>query len=142
MNLLTQKVLTVLIPCPKPKKGKRKVQGVPQSQTTALPRPQLLNLAHATPMPGHLDIHKAYHKIRNRFYWQGKSGHEYLLTIMCASILFPEAIPLGNIKTKNIVKALVNFFTFVGPQSVQWIRSQILYPEFSTAHAGVRHYSV
>ena len=26
--------------CFKPKKGKRKVQGVPQSQTAALPRPQ------------------------------------------------------------------------------------------------------
>ena len=49
-----------------------------------------------------------------------KSGHEYLLTIMCASTRFPEAIPLRNIKTKNIVKALVKFFTFVGlPKSVQ-----------------------
>ena len=43
-----------------------------------------------------------------------KSGHEYFLTIMCASTRFPEAIPLRNIKTKNIVKALVRFFTFVG----------------------------
>ena len=49
-----------------------------------------------------------------------KSGNEYLLTIMCASTRFPEAIPLRNIKTKNIVKALVKFFTFVGlPKSVQ-----------------------
>ena len=49
-----------------------------------------------------------------------KSGHEYLLTIMCASTHFPEAIPLRKIKTKNIVKALVKFFTFVGlPKSVQ-----------------------
>ena len=32
-----------------------------------------------------------------------KSGNEYLLTIMCASTRFPEAIPLRNIKTKNIV---------------------------------------
>ena len=39
---------------------------------------------------------------------------------MCASTRFPEAIPLRNIKTKNIVKALVKFFTFVGlPKSVQ-----------------------
>ena len=43
-----------------------------------------------------------------------KSGNEYLLTIMCASTRFPEAIPLRNIKTKTIVKALVKFFTFVG----------------------------
>ena len=39
---------------------------------------------------------------------------------MCASIRFPEALPLRNIKTKTIVKALVKFFTFVGiPRSVQ-----------------------
>ena len=33
---------------------------------------------------------------------------------MCASTRFPEAIPLRNIKTKNIAKALVMFFTFIG----------------------------
>ena len=49
-----------------------------------------------------------------------KSGNEYLLTIMCASTHFPEAIPLRNIKTKTIVRVLVKFFTFVGlPKSVQ-----------------------
>ena len=137
-------------------------------------RPEILNLAHETPMSGHLGINKTYHKILNHFYWPGlksdvsqfckschtcqmvgkpnqtipkahlqpipafdepfsriiidcvgplpktKSGNEYLLTIMCASTRFPEAIPLRNIKTKNIVKALVKFFTFVGlPKSVQ-----------------------
>ena len=49
-----------------------------------------------------------------------KSGNEYLLTIMCTSTRFPEAIPLRNIKTKSIVKALIKFFTFVGlPKSIQ-----------------------
>ena len=49
-----------------------------------------------------------------------KSGNEYLLIILCTSTRFPEAIPLRNIKTKSIVKALVKFFTFVGlPKSVQ-----------------------
>ena len=49
-----------------------------------------------------------------------KSGNEYLLTIMCISTRFPEAIPLRNIKRKSIVKALIKFFTFVGlPKSVQ-----------------------
>ena len=49
-----------------------------------------------------------------------KSGNEYLLTIMCTSTRFPEAIPLRNIKTKSIVKALIKFFTFDGlPKSVQ-----------------------
>ena len=51
---------------------------------------------------------------------QTKSGCHYLLTIMCASTRFHDAIPLRNIKTKTIVKALVKFFTFVGfPRSVQ-----------------------
>ena len=49
-----------------------------------------------------------------------KSGNEYLLTIMCTSTRFPEAIPLRNIKTKSIVKALIKLFTLVGlPKSVQ-----------------------
>ena len=39
---------------------------------------------------------------------------------MCTSTRFPEAIPLRNIKTKSIVKALIKFFTFVGlPKLVQ-----------------------
>ena len=39
---------------------------------------------------------------------------------MCTSTCFPEAIPLRNIKTKSIVKALIKFFTFVGlPKSVR-----------------------
>ena len=49
-----------------------------------------------------------------------KSGNEYLWTTMCVSTRFPEAIPLWNIKTKTIVKALVKFYTSVGlPKSVQ-----------------------
>ena len=137
-------------------------------------RPEILNLAHETPMSGHLGVNKTNHKILNHFYWPGlksdvsqqcksfhtcqmvgkpnqtipkahlqpipaidepfsriiidcvgllpktKSGCQYLLTIMCASARFPEAIPLRNIKTKTIVEALVKFFTFVGlPRSVQ-----------------------
>ena len=49
-----------------------------------------------------------------------KTGNEYLLTIMCASSRFPEAIPLRRITAKNVVKALVKFFTLVGlPNAVQ-----------------------
>ena len=119
-------------------------------------RPEILNLAHETPMSGHLDVNKTYHKILNHFYWPGiksdvsqhckschtcqmvgkpnqtipkaqlqpipafdepfsrviidcvgplpktKKGCAYLLTIMCASTRFPEAIPLRNIKAKTI----------------------------------------
>ena len=31
-------------------------------------RPEILNLAHDTPMSGHLGINKTYHKILNHFY--------------------------------------------------------------------------
>ena len=56
-----------------------------------------------------------------------KSGNEYLLTIMCTSTRFPEAIPLRNIKTKSIVKALIKLFTFVGlPNQFSLIKGQIL----------------
>ena len=49
-----------------------------------------------------------------------KSGNQYLLTVMCATSRFPEAIPLRNIRAKTIIKALVKFFSFVGfPQVIQ-----------------------
>lgn len=49
-----------------------------------------------------------------------KSGNQYLLTLMCASTQFPEAVPLRNIKAHNIVRHLVKFFTLVGfPKSLQ-----------------------
>ena len=49
-----------------------------------------------------------------------KRGNQYLLTIMCVSTRFPEAIPLRNIKAKTIVQALTKFFTLVGlPKSIQ-----------------------
>ena len=51
---------------------------------------------------------------------KSKSGNQYLLTIMCASTRFPEAIPLRNIKAKTIIKPLIKFFILVGlPKTVQ-----------------------
>jgi len=51
---------------------------------------------------------------------KSKGGNQYILRIMCASTQFPEAIPLCSVRTPNIVKALVKFFTLVGlPRSVQ-----------------------
>ena len=39
---------------------------------------------------------------------------------MCASTRFPEAIPLRNIESKTIAKALTKFFSLVGlPSSIQ-----------------------
>ena len=34
-------------------------------------RPEILNLAHETPMSGHLGVNKTYHKIHNHFFWPG-----------------------------------------------------------------------
>lgn len=49
-----------------------------------------------------------------------RTGCQYLLTIMCASSRFPEAIPLRNITSKTIVKELTKFFTTYGlPKEVQ-----------------------
>ena len=49
---------------------------------------------------------------------QTNSGNEYLLTIMCTSTRFPEAIPLRNIRTKSIVKVLIKFVGL--PKSFQF----------------------
>ena len=49
-----------------------------------------------------------------------KSGCEYILTIMCSTTRFPEAIPLRNIKARTVSNALVKFFTLIGlPKEVQ-----------------------
>ena len=49
-----------------------------------------------------------------------KSGNRYLLTIMCASSRFPEAIPLRAISTKKAVESMTNFFVKVGlPKVIQ-----------------------
>ena len=49
-----------------------------------------------------------------------RSGNEYLLTIMCMSTRFPEAIPLRKINASTIIKELIQFFTRVGlPKSIQ-----------------------
>ena len=137
-------------------------------------RDEILNLAHDTPMAGHLGVTKTFNKVRQHFYWpkmkthitnycrschtcqiigkpnqvipqaplqpipafeepfsriiidcvgplpKARSGNQYLLTIMCASTRFPEAIPLRNISSKTICKALIKFFTIFGlPRSLQ-----------------------
>ena len=137
-------------------------------------RPEILSMAHDTPLAGHLGVNKTYLKILKHFYWPNmksdvaqfcrschtcqmvgkpnqtipkahlqpipafeepfsrvlvdcvgplprtRSGNEYMLTVMCTSTRFPEAIPLRNIKAKTIVKALIKFFATVGlPRSIQ-----------------------
>ena len=49
-----------------------------------------------------------------------KSGNQFLLTVMCASTRFPEAIPLRKITAPVVSKALVKMFTVFGlPKVVQ-----------------------
>ena len=51
---------------------------------------------------------------------RAKSGCQYLLTIMCATTRFPEAIPLKQINAKEIVRGLIKFFSWVGfPKIIQ-----------------------
>lgn len=49
-----------------------------------------------------------------------KSGNQFLLTVMCVSTRFPEAVPLRKITAPAIMKALTKFFTTFGlPKVVQ-----------------------
>ncbi|XP_073732325.1 uncharacterized protein [Misgurnus anguillicaudatus] len=49
-----------------------------------------------------------------------KSGNQFLLTIMCASTRFPEAIPMRKITAPAVVKALLKFFSLFGlPKVIQ-----------------------
>ncbi len=51
---------------------------------------------------------------------KSKSGHEYILTIMCTSTRFPEAIALRSIKAPIIVRELIKFCTVFGlPKVIQ-----------------------
>ena len=51
---------------------------------------------------------------------KAKSGNQFLLTMMCISTGFPEAIPLRKITAKAVTKALIKFFTTYGlPKTVQ-----------------------
>lgn len=43
-----------------------------------------------------------------------RAGNQFLLTIMCCATRYPEAIPLRNITTKSVTKALIKFFTTFG----------------------------
>lgn len=49
-----------------------------------------------------------------------KSGNQFLLTMMCVSTRFPEAIPLRKITAPVVIKALIKFFSTFGlPKIVQ-----------------------
>ncbi|KAJ8049035.1 hypothetical protein HOLleu_01585 [Holothuria leucospilota] len=51
---------------------------------------------------------------------KSRAGHQYILTITCASTRFPEAIPLRNIKARTVLQALLKFFTLFGlPKEIQ-----------------------
>lgn len=49
-----------------------------------------------------------------------KSGNQFLLTLMCASTRYPEAIPLRKITSSSVVKAMTKFFSTFGlPRVIQ-----------------------
>lgn len=49
-----------------------------------------------------------------------RAGNKFLVTVMCASIRFPEVFPVRKITTPVVVKALTKFFSLFGlPKVVQ-----------------------
>ncbi len=51
---------------------------------------------------------------------RSKTGHQYLLTVMCQTTRYPAAYPLRSITTKSVLKALTNFMaTFGIPKVIQ-----------------------
>lgn len=49
-----------------------------------------------------------------------KTGHQFLLTMMCVATRYPEAVPLRKITSKAVIKALIKFFSTFGlPKIVQ-----------------------
>lgn len=51
---------------------------------------------------------------------KSKTGNQFLLTVMCASTRFPEAIPLRRITAPVVIKVLAKFFsTFSLPKVIQ-----------------------
>ncbi len=51
---------------------------------------------------------------------KSKSGHQYVLTLMCAATRFPEAVPLRTLKAQAIVKEIVKFCSTFGlPKVIQ-----------------------
>ena len=54
---------------------------------------------------------------------KSKRGNQYILTIMCASICFPEAISLRTIKAPNIARASIKFFYTGGCSPIGFMSS-------------------
>lgn len=51
---------------------------------------------------------------------RSKSGHSYLLTVMCQATRYPTAFPLRTITTRSVVKALTQFISTFGiPRIIQ-----------------------
>lgn len=51
---------------------------------------------------------------------RSKSGHSYLLTVMCQATRYPAVFPLRTITTKSVVKALTQFISTFGiPKIIQ-----------------------
>ena len=69
---------------------------------------------------------------------KSKSGHRFLLTIMCAATRYPEAIPLRLQKAKPVLKAPIRFFSTFEKNGSKLIRDPTLCLVCSSV-AGVVH---
>ncbi len=45
---------------------------------------------------------------------KSKHGHRYILTIMCTTTCYPEAVPLRTLKAQVVLKEVIKFFTTFG----------------------------
>ncbi|XP_063605479.1 uncharacterized protein LOC134780598 [Penaeus indicus] len=82
-------------------------------------RSKVIGLAHDLG-GGHLVIKKTLDKVIRYFYWLGIKSDvtKFLLTLMCASTRYPEAIPLKRATSRTIVPVLIKFFTQYGMSRV------------------------
>lgn len=74
---------------------------------------------------------------------RSKRGYQYLLTIMCMTTRYVEAVPLRNITTGLVVEAMLKFFTTFGlPKEVQTDRGTNFMSRIfnqSLKDLGIRH---
>ena len=70
-------------------------------------RSEILNLAHETPMSGHLGVNKTYHKILNHFFWPGLKSDVSQHCKSCHTcqikLLYSPFLPLMNLLAESLL---------------------------------------
>ena len=70
-----------------------------------------------------------------------RSSNQYLLTIICVTTRFSEAVPVRNVKAPTVIKALIKFCTFVGlPRYIQSDQGSNFVRHFPASYAPAGYY--